>query len=116
MRLVHRQGPDAGQLPGLASGRPLPAPGLAADLQEASQKRLQMFVLRAKVKLAALTDSSVMLGLSGPQAEEALAESGLPCPAGALTTAASDTTVIHLDGSRYVIVAPNPPWPRCGKS
>lgn len=79
---------------------------LAADLQEASQKRLQMFVLRAKVKLAALTDSSIMLGLSGPQAEEVLAESGLPCPAGALATASlGDTTVIHLDGSRYVIIA-----------
>ena len=79
---------------------------LAADLQEASQKRLQMFVLRAKVKLAALTGSSIMLGLSGPQAEEVLAESGLPCPAGALATASlGDTTIIHLDGSRYVIIA-----------
>jgi folate-binding Fe-S cluster repair protein YgfZ len=51
---------------------------LAADLQEASQKRLQMFVLRAKVKLAALTDSSIMLGLSGPQAEEVLADRDCP--------------------------------------
>jgi folate-binding Fe-S cluster repair protein YgfZ len=31
---------------------------LAADLQEAAQKRLQMFVLRAKVKLVAQTDGT----------------------------------------------------------
>jgi folate-binding protein YgfZ len=81
--------------------------GLAADLQEATQKRLQMFVLRAKVKLASQTDSTVMLGLSGPQAEEALADAALPCPAEAMTTAAADgMTVIRLDAVRFIIVAP----------
>ncbi len=80
---------------------------LAADLREATQKRLQMFVLRAKVKLAALTDSTVMLGLAGPQAEEALADAGLPRPAEAMATATADgTTVIHLDTTRFMIVAP----------
>jgi folate-binding protein YgfZ len=80
---------------------------LAADLQEATQKRLQMFVLRAKVKLAAQTDSTVMLGLSGPQAEEALADAGLPCPAEAMSTSAADgTTVIRLDATRFMVVAP----------
>jgi folate-binding protein YgfZ len=53
---------------------------LAADLQEAAQKRLQMFVLRAKVKLVALTDSTLLLGLAGPQAEEALADAGAALP------------------------------------
>ena len=81
--------------------------GLAADLQEATQKRLQMFVLRAKVKLTSLTDSAVVLGLAGPQAEEALAEAALPCPAEAMTTVASgDTMVIRLDATRFMIVAP----------
>jgi len=81
---------------------------LAADLQEATQKRLQMFVLRAKVKLAAQTDSTVMLGLSGPQAEEALDDAGLPCPAEAMvaTPTADGTTVIRLDTTRFMIVAP----------
>lgn len=80
---------------------------LAADLQEATQKRLQMFVLRAKVKLAAQTDSTVMLGLSGPQAEEARADAGLPCPAEAMATATADgVTVIRLDAKRFMIVAP----------
>ena len=81
--------------------------GLAADLQEATQKRLQMFVLRSKVRLNALTDSIVMLGLAGPQAEEALADAGLPCPAEVLQTAAADgITVLRLDPSRLIVVAP----------
>jgi folate-binding protein YgfZ len=80
---------------------------LAADLQEATQKRLQMFVLRAKVKLAALTDSTVMLGIAGPQAAEALADAGLPCPADPMSTASVDgKTVIHLDAARFMVVAP----------
>ena len=80
---------------------------LAADLQEATQKRLQMFVLRAKVKLAAQTDSTVMLGLSGPQAAEALADAGLPCPAEAMSAAETNgCAVIRLDASRFMIVAP----------
>ncbi|AXS79913.1 folate-binding protein YgfZ [Dechloromonas sp. HYN0024] len=80
---------------------------LAADLQEAAQKRLQMFVLRAKVKLVAQTDTTVMLGLSGPQGREALADAGLPCPDEAMTAASIDTTtVIHLDAGRFMIVAP----------
>ena len=80
---------------------------LAADLQEATQKRLQMFVLRAKVKLAAQTDSTVMLGLSGPQAGEALADAGLPCPAEAMSAAETNgCAVIRLDASRFMIVAP----------
>jgi folate-binding protein YgfZ len=80
---------------------------LAADLQEATQKRLQMFVLRAKVKLVAQTDSTIMLGLSGPQAAEALADAGLPCPVEAMIAAEADgTAVVRLDASRFMIVAP----------
>jgi folate-binding protein YgfZ len=80
---------------------------LAADLQEAVQKRLQMFILRAKVKLVSLTDTHVLLGLAGPQAGEALANAGLPCPAGSLTsTSASDVQVVALEGGRFIISAP----------
>lgn len=80
---------------------------LAADLQEATQKRLQMFVLRSKVKLTSLTDSAVLLGLSGPQAAESLADAALPCPAESMTTAVSDgTMVVRLDAGRFMIVAP----------
>jgi hypothetical protein len=80
---------------------------LSSDLQEATQKRLQMFVLRSKVKLASLTDSALMLGLAGPQAGEVLADADLPCPNQPMTTATQgDTAVIRLDASRFIIVAP----------
>ena len=80
---------------------------LSADLQEPAQKRLQMFILRAKVKLASLTDNTVMLGLSGPQSEESLADAGLPCPTEAMATLTADgTTVVRLDATRFMIVAP----------
>lgn len=45
---------------------------LARQIQPAVQKRLQMFILRAKVKLADLSDSHVVLGIGGTQAVEAL--------------------------------------------
>lgn len=77
---------------------------LAADLAEATQKRLQMFVLRAKVKLAAET-GSILLGVAGPQAAEALADAGLTVPAAVLEIATTETTrVLRLDPSRYVVI------------
>ena len=81
--------------------------GVAADLQEATQKRLQMFVLRSKVKLAALTDTTVMLGIAGPQAEEVLADAGLPCPEAPMAIAEHDqTTVLRLEAQRFIVIAP----------
>ncbi len=79
---------------------------LAADLLEATLKRLQMFVLRAKVKLAAQNDHA-LLGLSGPQAAEALADAGLLAPVAPLDIIASgDCTVLRLDAGRFVVAAP----------
>ncbi|MBP8168506.1 MAG: folate-binding protein YgfZ [Azonexus sp.] len=80
---------------------------LATDRQEAAQKRLQMFVLRAKVKLVAQTDGTLLLGLAGPQAEEALADAALPCPPAPMSTAFADgVTVIRLDATRFIIALP----------
>ena len=80
---------------------------LAADLQEAAQKRLQMFVLRAKVKLTSQTETHVLLGIAGPQAGEALADAGLPCPAATMTSAASNgVQVLALEAGRYIVSAP----------
>lgn len=45
---------------------------LARDVQPAIQKRLQMFVLRAKTKAADVTQERVMLGLGGGLAEAVL--------------------------------------------
>lgn len=80
---------------------------LAADLQEATQKRLQMFILRSKVKLLAQTDAVILLGLSGPQAGEALADAGLPCPAEPMTTVTENgVDVVRIEANRFVIAAP----------
>jgi tRNA-modifying protein YgfZ len=78
---------------------------LAADLLEATQKRLQMFVLRAKVKLTAQNDQ-ILLGIAGPQAAEALADAGLTAPGEAMRCTTGDgVTVIYLDAQRYVLAA-----------
>jgi folate-binding protein YgfZ len=45
---------------------------LPREIQAAVQKRLQMFILRAKVKLADASDTLVALGLAGPAAAAAL--------------------------------------------
>lgn len=45
---------------------------LPREIQPAVQKRLQMFILRAKAKLADVGDEHVMLGLAGPAAASAL--------------------------------------------
>jgi len=80
---------------------------LAADLEAAIQKRLQMFILRSKVKLASRSDERILLGLAGPQAAEALADAALPCPAEAMQVAAGDGIVVaRLDATRFVISAP----------
>lgn len=76
---------------------------LAADLLEATQKRLQMFVLRAKVKLTAQNDQ-ILLGIAGPQAVEALADAGLTAPGEVMRCSTGDgVTLIHLDSQRYVL-------------
>ncbi|QRM19817.1 folate-binding protein [Dechloromonas sp. TW-R-39-2] len=81
---------------------------ISADLQEAAQKRLQMFILRSKVKLASLTDSTILLGLAGPLAAELLADAALPCPDAAMTSLQTDgVTVIRLDTQRFLVAAPD---------
>ena len=70
---------------------------LSADLLAATQKRLQIYVLRSKVKLADLSTSHEFIGLSGPQAETALAKASLPNPAKPMDAQAfANGTVIRL--------------------
>lgn len=80
---------------------------LAADLLEASVKRLQMFVLRAKVKLAA-ENETVLLGIAGPQAAEVLSDAGLAVPEAPLSVVSADQgiAVIHIDAQRYIVALP----------
>ena len=79
---------------------------LSGDLQEATQKRLQMFVLRSKVGLASRTTDSIVLGVSGSAAEAALAAAGLPCPADIQGKAANAVgTVLRIEAKRFIVVA-----------
>ena len=78
---------------------------LSADLLAATQKRLQIYVLRSKVKLADLTTSHEVIGLSGPQATAALAQAALPNPEKPMDTQAfANGSVIRLDENRLIIV------------
>ena len=78
---------------------------IAGDLEAASLKRLQMFVLRSKVKLASLTESHLLLGLAGPQAAAVLGDAGLPCPDTPMTSAITS-------GSCAAVVSAARPWTR----
>ncbi len=70
---------------------------LSADIQPAIQKRLAMFVLRAKAKLSDLSATHRVLGVAGAGAQAALAQAGLPAPQGPLAVAHADgVTVIRL--------------------
>jgi hypothetical protein len=78
---------------------------LSTDLLAAMQKRLQMYVLRSKVKISDLSDRCEAIGLSGPQAEAALQGADLPIPVGMMQTMDfASGTVIRTDLTRFAIV------------
>ncbi len=78
---------------------------LSADLLPPIRQRLQMFVLRSKVKITDLSGTQQVVGLAGPQAETALHSARLPVPPTPLSTAAfAEGGVIRLDGRRFEIV------------
>ncbi len=80
---------------------------LSHDLAPAVAKRLAMFILRAKAKLADASDAWVQLGLWGPGAAERLAALGLPIPASELAIARSaDAMVIQVAHQRYLLAVP----------
>jgi len=80
---------------------------LAAELEEAILKRLQMYVLRAKAKNTDVSADFALLGLAGPQAEAALAAAGLAAPAEPLSTArTADIVVVRQEAQRFVIEVP----------
>jgi folate-binding protein YgfZ len=84
---------------------------LSADLREFIQKRLQVYVLRSKVKISDRSADYEIIGLSGPLAASALQNAGLEAPATAMVTTAttglSNASVIRLDDKRYIVVVAN---------
>ncbi|GHU26390.1 folate-binding protein [Betaproteobacteria bacterium] len=81
---------------------------LSADLREFIQKRLQVYVLRSKVKISDRSADYEIIGLSGPQATAALQNAGLEAPATAMattvTTGLANASVIRLDDKRYIVI------------
>ncbi|MDX9706942.1 MAG: folate-binding protein YgfZ [Azospira sp.] len=76
----------------------------SADLQAAIAKRLQMYVLRAKVTIA--DAGLVLLGLAGPASATALQAAGLPVPASMQSAAEADRRVLALGDGRFLVAAP----------
>jgi len=91
--LLYRQGSDFRAL-------------VSSDLAIATQKRLQVFVLRSKVKVTDISDDNAVIGLSGPQADAALQSAGLAVPEKAFETKVSDNgLVVRIDSQRFIIVS-----------
>jgi folate-binding protein YgfZ len=79
---------------------------VSRDLAPAIAKRLSMFVLRAKVKVADASGDWVQFGLWGPGAEERLTALGMPVPAGDLEVAeAADAVVVRIAQQRFLLMA-----------
>lgn len=80
---------------------------LARALLPAMQKRLGMFVLRAKVKLADASESRPVLGLAGKGAADALREffPAFPQQAHQVVHDAASGTLIALPGDRFELIA-----------
>ena len=79
---------------------------LPRALQAAIQKRLQMFVLRAKVKLSDESENWVRFGVAGPTAEALLRNAAGAVPGNAMSTVHTEVgRVIKLSTDRYVVIA-----------
>jgi tRNA-modifying protein YgfZ len=84
---------------------------LPRQIQPAVQRRLQMFILRSKVKLADISEQRAVLGLGGARASEALLKHFPSLPAAPFLVTHSDAgsliRVADLDGQpRFQWIAP----------
>jgi tRNA-modifying protein YgfZ len=80
---------------------------LSRALLPAMQKRLAMYVLRARVKLVDVSESRALLGLAGKRAAEALREffPVLPRQAHEIVRDAANGSLIALPGERFELIA-----------
>lgn len=76
---------------------------LSADLHPAILKKLSMYVLRSKVKLADASNERMLIGLSGPQASNALADLGQIPSALLKSTRIEQAQVMRLEEQRYLL-------------
>lgn len=79
---------------------------LPRSLQPAIQKRLQMFVLRSKVKIVDESDTWVRFGVAGPNAESLMRDVAGMVPEQIMSSAHTDIgRIIKISANRYVVVA-----------
>jgi folate-binding protein YgfZ len=80
---------------------------MARDLAAAIAKRLTMFVLRSKVKIADESDAWTPMGVWGAGARARLAGLGLePAEAPLAVAAAGGRIAVRVDSDRYLVIAP----------
>ena len=90
--LLYRNGPDYRAL-------------LSADCLPSIEAGLRKYILRSKVRVTDLSGTQEIIGLSGPRAEGALSDAGLPVPPKALNTEDfQNVTVIRLEAARFVVI------------
>ncbi|MES2354315.1 MAG: folate-binding protein YgfZ [Pseudomonadota bacterium] len=79
---------------------------LPSALRESIQKRLTMFVLRAKVKLVEASDETIRFGMAGPQAATLIQTiAGSPAPEPGALWQGENITVLSLGQNRFEILA-----------
>lgn len=76
---------------------------LSADILPGILKKLSMYVLRSKVKLADLAGERVLLGVAGPRLTALAASLGVPAGAAMTTAAFAGGTLVRLDENRGVL-------------
>jgi folate-binding protein YgfZ len=82
---------------------------LPASLRESVQKRLAMFVMRAKVKVSDASGEFACLGVAGKQATQKLKLLFGSTPDSAMQSSVNDSVhVIKLDGERFLLLAKLP--------
>lgn len=79
---------------------------LPADIAPSVAKRLSMFVLRSKVALAFVSDTSDRFGVGGPAGADALRQALGVVPATFEALTVKSATVLGLPGPRFIIVTP----------
>jgi tRNA-modifying protein YgfZ len=77
---------------------------LSADIADAIQKRLRMFVLRSKVEISMLDADPVLLGVAGPAGARALVDAIGAAPVDLMSLHSHDgATAIGLPGGRFLV-------------
>jgi len=81
---------------------------LSRDVAPAVAKRLAMFVLRAKVKLADASEAWAQFGVWGPDASKRLVALGFAVPDAILeTTTARRGTLVRVAAQRFLVLVPS---------